>query len=808
MQNLKSFKRVVFICISLLAMFVFSGTSCGVTEKSLKNDGVSNEVLRANEYLRDWYVLGPISVLEDTSQTPNAAQQQKAFSDNLPIENLDVIRTGYTTTINSKSYQWKRIQSDKDLVDFTKIFQPLNYAYAYAYTEIEMPEEKTVLFGLGSDDGVKVWINGKNVHENWIGRAVHPDDDLVQAHLVRGKNRVLIKVQNMEYAWGFTFRPLNPKDLTEKFVLSAGRGNMEEVRILLNSGIDVNSKIGPNLTALHAAKIGGRDDIAQLLIDRGADTSLPMPPPELIADSLMVRTIAADSPGAAVLVSQHGDILYEKTFGFADVGNRVKVIPETKFRIGSVTKQFTAAAILKLQEEGKLSVQDPISKYLPDFPRGDEITIHHLLTHTSGIHSFTEKPGFMETVTMKKTPEEIIAMFKNDDLDFNPGDNWHYSNSGYFLLGYLVEKISGQSYGEFLHSVFFKPLGMKNTGVHNSSKILSNEAYGYSYENGNYYKALNWDMSQAGGAGSLYSTVYDLYLWNEAIFHGKVLSESTLQAAFTPATLNDGRIPKGFGTGYGYGWQITEYRGLKEISHTGGLQGFTSALIRYPEKEITIAVLHNSMPSNNVSTSQIAQNIAEFYFWNEMESQVSPVVDSSVNVADYNDYVGQYEYPMGALMQITHEGNRLYAQLGGQPKFEIFPSTRDEFFWKAVDAQVRFVRDASGNVIALVHTQGGRDFEAPKSEIESIAEVDPTIYNDFVGEYELSANIVLKVTTQNGQLFVQASNQPQFEVFPRSENEYFYKVVKADITFHRDASGKVTELVLNQGGGKYTAKKR
>jgi len=783
---------------------MFSGTSCSSAEKSLNEDsGLSN-----NEYLRDWYVLGPIPVLEDTSQTPDVSQQHNAFSDLLPMENLDEITTGYVTKINSTPYLWKRIQSENAIVDFTTIFQPLNYAYAYAYTEIDMPEDKTVLFGLGSDDGVKVWINGKQVHENWIGRAVHPDDDLVKIDLKKGLNSILVKVQNMEYDWGFSLRPLNPKDLAERFVRSAGRGNVEEVQTLLDVGVDVNSRIGPGLSAFNAAKIGGRDDIVQLLIDRGADTSKPMPPPELLADSLLARTIAGDSPGAEVLVSQNGLILYEKALGLADIGNRVKVTPDTKFRIGSVTKQFTAAAILKLQEEGKLNVNDVVSKYIPDYPRGDEITIHHLLTHTSGIHSFTEKPDFMKTVTMEKTPDEIISMFKDDDLDFNPGDNWHYSNSGYFLLGYLVEKISGQSYGEYLHSTFFEPLGMENTGVHNSSEVLSNEAYGYSYGNGKFHKALNWDMSQAGGAGSLYSTVYDLYLWNEAIFSGKVLSQNSMKAAFTPATLNDGRIPKSFGTGYGYGWQITEYRGLREISHTGGLQGFISALIRYPEQEITVAVVHNSLPSNNVSASQIAQNIAEFYFWQEMASQVSPVVDSSVDVSTYDDYVGQYEYPTGALMQITVEGDRLYAHLGGQPKSEIFPSTRDEFFWKAVDAQVRFVRDASGKVIALIHTQGGRDFEAPKGDIQPIAKVDPVIYNDFVGEYELSANMMLTVTTHNGQLFVQATNQPRFEVFPRSNNEYFYKVVKADILFDRDESGKVIELILNQGGAKYTAEKR
>ncbi len=176
---------------------------------------------------------------------------------------------------------------------------------------------------------------------------------------------------------------------------------------------------------------------------------------------------------------------------------------DTKFRIGSITKQFTAAAILRLQEQGKLSVRDPLSKFIPDYPRGSEVTLHHLLTHTSGIHSYTGKPNFLETVSAYTTPEDLIKSFKNDPYDFDPGKKWLYNNSGYFLLGYIIEKVSGQSYGEFLKQQFFEPLGMKNTGVHHWSDILEHEAFGYAYEAGRFKKAQNWDMSRAGGAGAL-----------------------------------------------------------------------------------------------------------------------------------------------------------------------------------------------------------------------------------------------------------------------------------------------------------------
>src|SRR5690606_8818756 len=177
--------------------------------------------------------------------------------------------------------------------------------------------------------------------------------------------------------------------------------------------------------------------------------------------------------------------------------------PETKFRIGSVTKQFTASAILKLQEEGRLKLTDKLDKYFPGFPRGNEVTIHHLLNHTSGIHSYTGKDDFVKKVVAPITSDELVNYFKNDPYDFNPGDAYRYNNSGYFLAALIVEKVSGKSYGKFLDETFFKPLQMKNTGVHSSTLKLSKEAKGYTKENNEYKKALDWNMSWAGGAGAL-----------------------------------------------------------------------------------------------------------------------------------------------------------------------------------------------------------------------------------------------------------------------------------------------------------------
>lgn len=445
-----------------------------------------------------------------------------------------------------------------------------------------------------------------------------------------------------------------PVSLTEKLIKSAKTGNLDDIEMLLERGGDVNVKIGPGLTALHMAKIAGREDAVKLLLEKGADTNIEMPPENEVTDWSFERVIKQNFPGAAVIVSQDGQIVYQKGFGYANVEHRIPVTPETKFRIGSVTKQFTAAAILKLQENGKLSVDDKLSKFIPDYPRGDEVTIHHLLTHTSGIHSYTRKPDFMKTVTFQIEPQKFIDSFKNDKFDFDPGEKLKYNNSGYFLLGYIVEKISGKSLQDYLKETFFDPLDMKDTGIHHRNIILDNEAAGYSYIRGNVRKAINWDMSRAGGAGALYSTIVDLYKWNEALFGGRVLKESSLKVAFTPVTLNDGSTGRFSYVDYGYGFYIDEIRGMKRIHHEGSLNGFTTYLMRLPKENFTVAVLANCHPEvPGLGPLALANDIAAVYLFDQMAKQVSSKEDKTIGSKIYDDYVGRYDYGTSGVLIVT-----------------------------------------------------------------------------------------------------------------------------------------------------------
>ncbi len=587
-------------------------------------------------------------------------------------------------------------------------------------------------------------------------------------------------------------------------VVLAG-GDTEIIQKLLDDGVDVNAQNKAGLTAFHTARLFGETEVAQYLAAHGANTNIPIPSPDKLVDALFTRAISNNGPGAAVLVAQNGRVLFEKGYGLADIAHGVAFTPETKSRIGSITKQFTASAILKLQEEGKLSVNDKLSKYFPDFPRGDEVTLRHLLTHTSGIHSYTSKPGFMATVATPVEPDDLIKSFQNDPYDFNPGKTWLYDNSGYFLLGRIVEKVSGQTYGDFLRANFFEPLGMNHTGVHRSGVPLEHEALGYEFSGAAFTNALNWDMSRAGGAGALYSTVEDLFHWNEGVFGGKLLKQASLKAAWTPVKTEDNKDDHS-GSGYGFGWFVSELRGAQEISHGGGLNGFSSFIMRLPRENFTVAILANALPgAPGAEPATLAHLVTQFYLGEKLDPRPIHKIDPDVSPAAFDGLVGRYDYGIG-ILTVTKEGRHLYAQLGGQPRYEIFPKSDTEFFWKVVDAQATFVKDKNGKAIKVVHHQGGQVINAPRLADLKEAKVDSASYDALVGKYDYGqGKAILTVTREGDHLFGQLTDQPKFEIFPKSPTEFFWKVVDAQVEFVKNDAGKVTKAIHHQGGRTFDA---
>ena len=500
----------------------------------------------------------------------------------------------------------------------------------------------------------------------------------------------------------------------------------------------------------------------------------------------------------SVLVARGGDVLFSKAYGPANREWDIPNTPTTKFRLGSITKQFTAAAILLLEERGKLKIDDPVKTHLPDAPEAwGKITIFHLLTHTSGIPSFT---GFSEYSQMKPfdTPaEQVVAKFRDRPLEFEPAEKMTYSNSGYLLLGYLVEKVSGQSYAAFVQENIFIPLGMKDSGYDSNSAVIARRASGYTPSPSGPVNAGFIHMSIPHGAGALYSTTEDLLRWEQGLFGGKLLSAESLQKMITP-----------FKNDYALGLVINEAEGRKRISHGGGIEGFNTMLTYYPDSKVSTAVLANL---NGPGANQIAAHLGKLAH-GEAVQLTTERKEITLPRETLAAYVGTYELTPQIKIMMTLDGDQLMTQLSGQPKFPVFAESETKFFLKVVDAQLTFVKDDKGSVTEAILHQNGRDQTAPRIS-DTVAEreeipVAPEILAAYVGAYEIQPGGEIVITVEDGKLVMRRGLRPKVPVFAESETKFFAKVVDAQIEFEKDEKGTVTALVLHQGPNKIRAPRK
>lgn len=744
--------------------------------------------------IENWQVLGPFA-------TPVLG---RFFEENTPVtpESHPTVWSGL------RRFTWKEVAADdRGFVDLDEVLgqKPFHTAFVIASFEADMAGR--VLFGFGSDDDAQVWLNGGLVHEINMGRELQVDQDVFDAEVVQGINTLAFRVDNQQIEWGVQMRQVTPAALAGQLREAASRGDLGDVERLLSLGADPSTANKAGINAYHVATIRGYADIGSLLVEASPTAKTPLPPLTQIIEGLFDSVEGLESPGATVLVAKGDEVLYEGAFGAADVSWRQPMTVDTRLRIGSISKQFTAAAILKLAEEGELEVQDPLSKFYPDYPRGDEITIHHLLTHTSGIPSYTSFPDFVEKAPSGVAPEALIARFRDKDLDFDPGTAWSYNNSAYFLLGELVAKLSGQSFAEYLETAFFEPLGMDQTAIHDSQTVIEKEARGYSYVDGELKVALDWDMSNAGGAGALYSTVADLHRWNLAVFRDGLLSASSLEAAMTAVRLNgeEKAAETGMGAAYGYGWMLDQMRGVPMRHHGGGLNGWNSFLLWVPEYELTVAVLANALPlPPGINPKEQSMRIVELVLHESMEPRQSLGKASEEDIARLDDYVGRYDY-VQAVMTVRREGDRLFAVIGGQPEQELFPAGGDQFYWKVAEARVRFLRDDEGEVVAGEHEQGGSTFRVEKlGDLVAVALTQEQM-QAWLGAYDYGSGRILTVSMDNGTVMAQLTGQPAMPLTAVSENELQWQAVAAKIEAQRDEEGHITAVRHFQGGGEILA---
>jgi CubicO group peptidase (beta-lactamase class C family) len=310
---------------------------------------------------------------------------------------------------------------------------------------------------------------------------------------------------------------------------------------------------------------------------------------ETKVDSLILSVFKdKDGPGGVFMIAKSGKAVYRKAFGKANLELDIDLKPENVFQLGSMTKQFTAVAVLMLEEQGKLNVKDPISKYLPDYPSGDKITIHHLLTHTSGIRDFTKMKSISTIALKDMTPKMMVDFFKNEPVDFLPGEKFEYNNSGYVLLGYLIELVSGETYQDFIQKHIFDKAGMTQSYYASDRQVIKNRAYGYHKKEYGYVNKTVISFTVPFSSGALMSTIGDMLKWQTALNNNSLLNTEETKKAFSKYQLNNGEAFT-----YGYGWHIKAINGIPSREHGGSIFGFKTMGVYIPSEDIYVLGFSN-----------------------------------------------------------------------------------------------------------------------------------------------------------------------------------------------------------------------
>lgn len=520
-------------------------------------------------------------------------------------------------------------------------------------------------------------------------------------------------------------------------------------------------------------------------------------------DALFRRAYASDGPGASVIVVRNGDVLLHRGYGLADVSSGTPMRADSPHKIGSISKQFTAAAVLDLVNQGKLDLDKTVEDYFPGlYPYGNTIAVRHLLTHTSGIPSYTNLPSFMDNMAKSGwTPRSIGELTAGMPPEFAPGDRWHYNNTAYVLLGGLIEAATGMTYKTYMESVFLPKAGLKATLVGDAASVAAMGTTGYSPSDDGFVVAAAIDMGFPGAAGNLISTVRDLYDWTLAVDAGRVIPKASVEQAWTSALLNNGEE-----TGYGYGWSVNRFLGHRVIEHGGGIPGWVTSALWLPEQKVFVAVLGNR-DGGDPNPQALAYEAAALAAGLDLYPPAKPLP------ADAAAYAGMYVIDESTHRVISIEDGQAFSHRTGSTKLAITHIGDDTFYYPGSMSRVRFLRDATGAVTSMEFDPGnGRptihaktDRPLPSGPVE-IA-IDPLSFDPFVGEYELAPNFILRIWREGSEFWTQATGQQAIRIYPESPTRFFLKVVPAAVEFAKNEQGEVTHLTLYQAGRAMPARK-
>lgn len=534
-------------------------------------------------------------------------------------------------------------------------------------------------------------------------------------------------------------------------------------------------------------------------------------------DDLMQKYYDYNLFNGTILVADDGEVIIKEGYGFANMEWEVPNTPDTKFRIGSISKQFTATIIMQLVEEGIIDLNGKITDYLPDYRKdtGDIITIHQLLNHTSGILPYTSLPNvWSDSLRIRYDEDYFIRNFHSEDLEFEPGSQFAYNNTGYYLLAVIAEEVTGKEIGELLKERILDPVGMMDSGSEDTDEVIKKKAYGYIEGIDGYSVDPPFFMLNAKGAGHMYSTVEDMLKWDQALYLDDVLSETSKEKMFTPYLAN-----------YGYGWGIfnlplgDEGDSIKAISHSGGIYGFSTFFVRFPEEKKTIVIFNNT---GGAPMREMMQNILNILYDKEINEPKIPIIDVFVDAVNENGIdvaienykelkENNYDEYNFSENQLNRAGYYFMNKEDYETAEKIFKLNIEAYpdAFNTYDSYAEALMEKGDNEGAIENYKKSLELNPGNSNaVETLKElgveysagvsVSPEILKMYEGEYELFPNFTIKIRPEEEKLFAQATGQSEFEIFPSSKTKFYYKVVDAQIEFIKDDDGEVNELILYQ----------
>lgn len=513
-------------------------------------------------------------------------------------------------------------------------------------------------------------------------------------------------------------------------------------------------------------------------------------------DQIFAEWNKPQTPGVSVAIVKDGRIIFKKGYGSANLEYNISNNPSTVFEIASVSKQFTAFDILLLEDQGKLSLDDDIRKFIPELPDyGNVITLRHLLYHTSGLRDEMDllcMAGWRFDDVI--THEQIVNLVcRQKELNFPPGVEYRYSNTGYTLLAEVVSRISGNSFADFTRDNIFKPLGMTNTLVRdNYEKIVSNLAYSYYYDNSVYNKNV---LSSANiGASSILTTVEDLSLWAMNFENPKPAIKNLIQKMNEQGTLNNGDT-----ISYALGQDMDQYKGLKLIYHAGAVAGYRSLLVRFPEQHFSVILLSNNASFDTQGTAiKIVEVFLKDQFVDEKPMEAAPSSTGDKEFAGdpelLANYIGKYELRPEFIISITSENEKLFVEAHEVPLTRLIQVSPTEFALPAMNARLTFVSDSTGDVNQLNILLNGQSMAAKRIKTFDASSVNPDDYNGNFFSAELGT--VYTFVTKNGQLIARHARLGDFAMTPVNSDQFSTgKRFLKRIEFTRNEKNAVTGCV-------------